>query len=288
MDETKNKPGEQQPDDVSSVASVARRELLFSLASTVVLSGIRGLPLPDGEQSAARVQLPPGLYQPSFDHLNHALTNESSFVVIPPGTETEYLRPRSGPFVAQAFTADEFQFVRRLVDIIVGEDLRYDVEKLSVAPGNIYDEVAEWVDLVVASAPRIRTFARNLPSDQRALAVACLGSEPITKMETYTPEHICREGFAWLSKEAQRRFRKSFLDADAASQLELVLAISDSRPDKSVIHAGTLLFDFLKAESIRGFYTSRTGLKELKYQGNAFYGSSPGCAIKPETGAKDR
>ena len=283
MDEKKSKPDEQQPDDVNSVASVTRRELLFTLGSTVVLSGIRGLPLPAGEQSAARVPLPPGLYQPSFDHLNHALTNENSFVPIPSGAETEYLRPRSGPFVAQAFTAAEFQFVRRLVDIILGEDLRNDVEKLPVAWGNIYDEVAEWVDLVVASAPRIRALARNLPADQRALAVACLGSEPITEMETFEPGRICREGFAWLTEEAARRFAKSFLDADPASQLELVLAISDSRPDKTVIHAGTLLFDFLKAESIRGFYTSRKGLKELKYQGNAFYGSSPGCAIKSRT-----
>ena len=286
MNEKENKTDEQQPDDVNSVASVTRRELLFTLAGTAVHSGIRGLPLLGGAQSAARVQLPPGLYQPSFDHLNHALTNETPFVAIPPGAETEYVRPRSGTFVAQAFTAAEFQFVRLLVEIILGEDLN-DLEKLSMAPGDIYDEVAEWIDLVVASAPRIRTLARNLPADQRALAVACWGREAIAEMETFEPERICREGFAWLSEEAQRRFAKNFIDADPANKLELVHTISDLRPDKSVMHAGTLLFDFLKAESIRGFYTSRMGLKELKYQGNAFYGSSPGCAIKQGTSSED-
>jgi hypothetical protein len=281
MDETEKKPGQEQPDEANSIASVTRRELLVALGSAVVLSGIHGLPLQAGQQAAARVPLPPGLYQPSFDHLTHALTNESPFVPIPPGAETEYLRPSSGPFVAQAFAASEFQLVRRLVEIILGEDFRNTTEKLSVTSNSIYDEVAEWIDLVVASAPRIRTLARNLPADQRALAVACLGSEPVSELENFEPERVCREGFAWLAEEAQRHFAKSFLDAGAAGQLELVLAISDSRADKSVAHAGSLLFDFVKAESIRGFYTSRMGLKELNYHGNAFYGTSPGCAIKP-------
>jgi hypothetical protein len=281
MDETKKKPDEEKLEDANSVASLTRRELLFTLGSAVVLSGIHGLPLQGGQQSAGRMPLPPGLYQPSFDHLHHALTNESAFVPIPPGAETEYLRPRSGFFVPQAFSAAEFTLVQRLVEIILGEDLRNNAEKLAVTSGSIYDEIAEWIDLVVASAPRVRTLARELPADQRALAAACLGSQPVTELETFEPERVCREGFRWLGEEAQRRFAKSFLDAGPASQLELVLAISDSRPDKSVIHAGTFLFDFLKAESIRGFYTSRLGLKELNYQGNAFYGSSPGCAIKP-------
>jgi len=283
MDETKKKPDEEQPDEANSAASITRRELLFTLGSAVVLSGIRGLPLQAGQRAAARVPLPPGLYQPSFDHLNHALTNDGPFVPIPPGAETEYLRPRSGPFAPQAFAPSEFLLVRRLVEIILGEDLRNTVEKLSDTPGSIYDEVAEWIDLVVASASLIRSLARSLPADQRALAVACLGNEPVSELETFEPERVCREGFAWLAEEAQRRFSKSFLDAGPASQLELVLAISDSRPDKSAVHAGSLLFDFLKTESIRGFYTSRLGLKEFNYQGNAFYGTSPGCGIKPDS-----
>lgn len=39
------------------------------------------------------------------------------------------------------------------------------------------------------------------------------------------------------------------------------------------------LFDFLKEETIRAFYTSRTALKELGYQGNSFYGQSLGCSL---------
>ena len=60
---------------------------------------------------------------------------------------------------------------------------------------------------------------------------------------------------------------------------------------RSAANAGTRFYDLLKAESIRGFYTSRRGLKELDFKGNSFYAESPGCgitsasqptAIKPE------
>jgi hypothetical protein len=36
-------------------------------------------------------------------------------------------------------------------------------------------------------------------------------------------------------------------------------------------------FKLLKAEIIRGFYTSQAGLKEVDYKGNGFYAKSPGC-----------
>src|SRR5439155_11681845 len=66
---------------------------------------------------------------------------------------------------------------------------------------------------------------------------------------------------------------------DAGGQAELVRAISDARPDRSATHAGTRLFDFLKEETIRAFYTSRMGLKELDDHGNSFYGQPPGCGL---------
>jgi hypothetical protein len=54
--------------------------------------------------------------------------------------------------------------------------------------------------------------------------------------------------------------------------------VSDERADRQSENAGTRLFDFLKFEIIKGFYTSQVGLKELDYKGNAFYARSPGCS----------
>ena len=64
----------------------------------------------------------------------------------------------------QAFAREEFPVIRRLVEIILGEDLKSPEETpVPGAPATIYDEVAEWIDLVVASAPAVRAQALSLP-----------------------------------------------------------------------------------------------------------------------------
>ena len=262
--------------------ALTRREWLQALGPTVVLSNLpEALQKALQEHKASNASLPAGLYAPSFDHLSHVLSNMNAFLPVPAGSETEYVRPRAASFEPSGFSALEFPVVRRLTEIILGEDLHSSPDELERgAPANIYDEVAEWIDLVVASAPKTRELARNLPAGHRALAVSYFGSEEsVRELETLEPERICREGLTWLEQESQRRFMKSFLDAGSPAQFELVQAISDTRPDKSAVTAGTRLFDFLKAECVRGFYTSRIGLKELDYKGNAFYGEPPGCGL---------
>jgi hypothetical protein len=242
-----------------------------------VLYGFRGLPDRWPQQPPAVVAaLPPGLYQPSLDHLNHALASEGDFFPIPAGSETEYVRPRSGPFVPQAFSSEGYALLRRLVVILLGEDL----------PGratHTYDEVAEWIDLVVGSAARTRAAAQQLTPELRSLAVAYFGNEePVRLLETFAPEQICKDGFAWLNEVSHQRIGKDFLAADPALQIELIGSIGDARSDRSSDHPGARLFDFLKPECIRGFYTSRAGLEELGTS-RSFYGSSPGCSRDPRS-----
>jgi Gluconate 2-dehydrogenase subunit 3 len=277
MDDPKDK-GRADKDGLAA-PPLTRRELLLNLGSAVILSGLPGLSPETGPNSqSARAPLPPGLYSPSVDHLTHALNSEDPFVAAPAGTETEYCKRRSGAYDPQAFTPREFQVVRRLVELILGDDLKTSAQ----AHGGIYDEVAEWVDLVVRSAPQVREAARSLSSGHRSLAVAYFGTEePVRELETFEPERVCREGLGWLDEESNRRYGKAFLETESGDQAALLQTISDARADKSVANAGTRLFDFLKAESIRGFYSSRVGLKELDYKGNAFYGTSPGCGLTP-------
>ena len=262
---------EQKSDPPSPESGVSRREWLMNFGSAVVLSGFRGIPGRWTQQPpAAAAALPPGLYQPSLDHLNHALNSEGSFFPVPAGTETEYVRPRSGPFVPQAFSPEEYRLVRRLVEMLLGEENQ---------TAHTYDEVAEWIDLVVSSAAGTRAAARKLTPELRALAVAYFGDEePVRMLETFAPDEICKEGFAWLEEASRERTGKGFLEADRAVQVELVRSVGDSEPARSSNHPGARLFDFLKPESIRGFYTSRAGLEELGYT-RSFYGSSPGCSL---------
>lgn len=288
MDDGKNKTDEGKLGD-----SLTRREWLLSLGSAVVLAGYSGAPSEAAAEQAALLDagpLPPGLFLPSFDHLTHVLANDDPFLPVLPGAETEYVGPRAGPFVPQAFAPNEFRAIRRLVEIILGEDLKNSEEKPVLgAPASIYDEVAGWIDLVVASAQGVRALALNLPADQRALAVAYFGSEePVRTVETFEPERVCREGLAWLGEESRRHFAENFLDAAPAEQIELVDSTSDSRADRLAANAGTRFYHFLKAEVVRGFYTSRRGLKELDYKGNSFYAESPGCVLPPHPQAPER
>jgi hypothetical protein len=62
-----------------------------------------------------------------------------------------------------------------------------------------------------------------------------------------------------------------------AEQLAIVESIADNRSDLASTNPGTLFFAYLKERVIHGFYTSRAGLDELGYRGNAFYASPPGC-----------
>lgn len=285
MNDAKNKMDEGKP-----VAALTRRDWLLSLGGAVVLAGYSGGP---GEAASARAAapgtLPPGLYSPSLDHLTHVLTSDDAFHPIPAGAETEYVRPPTGPFVPRAFAAEEFPVIRRLVAIILGEDLNKAEETpVAGAPAAVCDEVAEWIDLVVENAPAVRARALSLPADQRAVAIAFFGTDaPLRTLETFAPDRICREGLAWLGAESRRRFAKNFLDAAVAEQIQLVDAASDVRTDRQASNAGTSFYDFLKAESIRGFYTSRRGLKELDYTGNSFYAESPGCALTPHPQATE-
>lgn len=262
------------------VAGLSRRDWLLNFGSAVILPGFAGMPgILRQTEHAFTTALPPGLYTPSMDHVTLALNHDGRFFPVPPGAETQFVRPRLEPFLPQAFSSEEFTVIRRLVELILGEDLKTaPTQPAAGAPEVLYDEVAEWIDLVVFSGPGVRAAALNLTPEQRALAVAYFTTEePVHELETFEPERICKEGLAWLQQETERRSFKTFLTAPPAMQLELVSSISDSRRDPAVGDTGTRFFDFLKAEAIRGYYTSQLGLKELNYTGNSFYGQSPGC-----------
>ena len=267
-------------DQDQPLAGLSRRDWLLNFGSAVILSGFAGMP-GETQQTGHNLTaaLPPGLYTPSIDHVTHALHQDGPFIAIPPGAETQFVRPRSGPFLPQAFSAEEFAIIRRLVELILGEDLKASpTQRVAGAPETLYDEVAEWIDLVVSSGSGVRAAARNLTPEERAVAVAYFTSEePVRELETFEPERISKEGLAWLQQETERRSFRKFLTAPPTTQLELLASISDIRPDPAMSNAGTRLFAFLKAEAVRGYYTSRLGLRELNYAGNSFYGQSPGC-----------
>jgi hypothetical protein len=281
---------------IENLKSVGRREWLLRLGETAVLMGFSGAVREarvDVSSAAvsppATSQLPPGLYEPSNDHLAHALSSDTPFHPLAAGSETDYVVPRSGPFQPAFLSPLEFKTVRRIVELVIGHTAASsgtggaDLVSGSAAGSDrqartvAADEVAEWIDLRLSKAPAVREAAERLAPDHRALAGAFYSSRHAEDLETADPQKICREGLHGLEDNSQRRYQQPFPDLNEGQQLELLRTISDDRSDKTQEDAGTRFFAWIKGEIIRGYYTSRSGLKELDYKGNEFYAQPPGC-----------
>jgi hypothetical protein len=239
----------------------SRRDWTLSVVRTAVSMGLLGRDaLGNGIE-----ELPPGLYAPSTDHLGHALMEDGPFHIIPAGCPTDYVRPSAGPFEPRFFAPHDFSVIRRIVELLLVDEAAA-------------EEVAEWIDLRVSAAAAIRESALHLDPLHRAVAVAYFGAAHVIKTETFQPEVICREGLQWIDAPRKNEDGRGFLSLDESAQLSLLKAISDEQNEDMGANAGTRLFAYVKAEAIRGFYSSRTGLKELDFKGNAFYARSPGCS----------
>jgi hypothetical protein len=245
-----------------------RRSWMVSIGQAAAGLGISGA-LDGGVENTA--ELPPGVYMPSQEHLSHALMSAERFHPIPAGCPTDYVRPRDGPYEPAFFSEADFMVLRRVVKLLLGEDERVGDETS--------EEVAEWIDLRVASANAVRDAAERVDPLYRALAQAYDAGE-WKRLQQSDPVKICTEGLAWMASAAQARHAAGFASLSMEQQIELLESISELRPDPRSENAGTRCFAYVKAETIRGFYTSVAGLKELDYKGNAFYVRSPGCDMK--------
>jgi len=244
-----------------------RRNWLVAIGTTATALGLarKGSGKPDGAPS-----LPPGVYEPSSDHLSHALMSSGKYHAIPPGCPTDYLRPSSAPAKLLFFSPEEFRLVSRLTELLLGEEPN-DAHGVSL-------EVAEWIDLRVSSSDGVRDALKKLDSSYRKVAAAHFGPSHEDHSATDFPPKVCREGLELLSRAARAEHATDFLSLEPDQQIALLRSVSDERADRQSENAGTRLFAFLKSETIKGFYTSQVGLKELNFKGNAFYARSPGCS----------
>jgi hypothetical protein len=258
---SENRRAEDDSDD-----DLTRRAWLLRLGELTALAGVAGL-VPD--LTAAMTQavqdaaagLPPGLYEPSVEHLTHVLAARQG-PLVPRGTETDFAVPRPGPFRPLFFSHHELDVVTRLVGILLG----------SVDAGALTETIV-WLDLRLQSDTGIRRAARTIDPSHRALAVAYYGEARVVELETVDWQTIVRTGLNLLEQHSRERSGRDFLRLAGPAQTDLVGEISHMPPESPLGRC----YLFLRREVIRGYYTSQAGLKELDYKGNAFYGACPGC-----------
>jgi hypothetical protein len=251
-------------DSLDVINQITRREWVVRLGETVVLAGVSGI-LPESSLQLLGAEpkyaaLPPGLYEPSADHLVHALKSHKA-IAPPIGSETDYVRP-GVPFVLQFFSREDFRSIKSIVAILLGD----------VDP-KVSTEVAQWVDLWLHSAQGVRNAARKLDPMHRALAVAYFGEASVSETETADPAGAAREGLPALQRLCQERHHKAFPELTPVQQEDVIRGASADASNPTV----RKFLDLVRNQAIRGYYTSEEGLKELDYKGNAYYPYCPGC-----------
>ena len=210
-----------------------RRGWILRLGGAAVLSQFS---VPD-VAAAPTEKLPPGLYEPSLQHLAHSMKAAAA-------PAAEVLPPRH-------FGTEDFSLLKTIVARVLGED----------AATSTVLEVAVWIDMIVGRSEEVRTAARSLSPAHRRLAIDYYGEETVRELESENAQSICREGLAVLK-------RAGFAALDGKAQIEHLVNLEN---------ANDLFIAWVKRRALDGFYTSRQGLEELDYKGNAFYAQSPGC-----------
>jgi hypothetical protein len=283
-DEKRQSTEPEKESQAPAMNAMTRREWLQGLSGAALAAGWPAVP--SGAQPAAGLTpetatLPPGLYTPSPEHLGHALERDGLTRATPPGSQTDYVQLPAGAFRPAFFSQTELAVIRRMVEIVLALRPGTDDQLGRSGGEDVVAEVARWIDLRAASAAPVRTAARALSPQHRGLATHYYGPETVRRLETDTPDRIYREGLGWVEEVSQQKYGAGFLKLGEPQQLEIFESISDQIPHRTRENAGTRLFKLLKLETIRAYYTSRRGLQELDYKGNAFYTTSPGC---PESG----
>ena len=141
----------------------------------------------------------------SHDHLSHALGDLGSVRTIPPGSQTEYVRPSSRPLRPQFFSDEEFKIVTRVIGILLGR----------VASRALL-QVIQWLDLYLYSAARVREAALSLDPLHRALAVTYYGESAVRRANcnNSTPPSRYRPGLLNVHVDILRGVSRIFADID--------------------------------------------------------------------------
>jgi gluconate 2-dehydrogenase gamma chain len=138
------------------------------------------------------------------------------------------------------FTAEEYQIVRVLADLIIPRDSR---------SGSASDAaVPEFMDYMMADQD-------TLPEARTAM----------------------RGGLGWIDAECHRRFAKRFIDCTDREHTELLDEIAWPARARPEMSHGVAFFNSFRDLTASGFWSSEMGVKDLQYQGNAFVSEWTGC-----------
>jgi hypothetical protein len=141
------------------------------------------------------------------------------------------------PYVPKFFTAHEWRTVRLLADLVIPRDER---------SGSATDAgVPEFMDVVL--------------------------------MEFRSGQLPMRGGLAWLDAESRRRAGATFVAATPAQRTAILDDIAWPAKARPEMSHGVAFFNRFRDLVASGFFSSRIGVADLRYQGNTFVPEWKGC-----------
>ncbi|HEU4564387.1 MAG TPA: gluconate 2-dehydrogenase subunit 3 family protein [Gemmatimonadaceae bacterium] len=156
---------------------------------------------------------------------------------LPAAARPSPLVPRPSPSAPAFFTPHEWETVRALADMVIPRDER---------SGSATDAgVPEFMDFIMTEYP-----AQQLPM---------------------------RGGLAWLDAECRQRFARPFVECaghERAAVLDDIAWPARARPEMS---HGVAFFNRFRDLTASGFWSSKTGVEDLRYRGNTFVQEWKGC-----------
>jgi len=167
------------------------------------------------------------------------------------------------PYTPKFFNRHEYQTVRVLVDYIIPRDERSGAATDAGVP--------QYIDFVLSD----QTPPPGPPNPTRRFYVAP------------TPAQVnMRGGLAWLDRECANRFGtgKTFLTSSDAQRRQVLDDIAWPAKAKPELSHGVAFFNRMRDMTAAGFFSSRIGVQDLRYLGNAMQVKWNGCP--PEVLAK--
>jgi gluconate 2-dehydrogenase gamma chain len=141
------------------------------------------------------------------------------------------------PYAPKFFTKDEWATVTLLVDLIIPRDER---------SGSATDAgVPEFMDFMMVDQP-----ARQVPM---------------------------RGGLAWLDRECQIRYDKTFVGCTPAERATVLDDIAWPQKARPQLTHGVAFFNSFRDLTASGFFTSKMGMDDLQYMGNRYAPEWNGC-----------
>jgi hypothetical protein len=141
------------------------------------------------------------------------------------------------PFAPKFFTPAEFRTARILADMMIPRDER---------SGSASDAgVLEFMDFTMIDRPNAQKWMRP--------------------------------GLAWIDAQSNTRFGKPFADATESQRAAILNDIAWPERATPAMTDGVSFFNRFRDMTASGFWSSRVGVKDLKYEGNLFVPDWNGC-----------